>query len=188
MNRTALLPIVLATAAFAGLFTTPAVRLDDAQPGQIDLRANGLLAHVCAGGYGGAIQVDLKRLSDAEKFRIAIDPRVRTIGAVVLQQLPPGSYTPTRLFLGENDPVSFSSDTFEIQPGRITSFGKIKVDPQTNLLGQLKRLVVKTDSLDISPRLSKIADKGVDSLPVTSKPIDWRIEPPEIQIGKRLSP
>jgi len=90
--------------------------------------------------------------------------------------------------LGENDPVSFAADTFEIQPGRITSFGKIKVDPQTNLLGQMKRLVVKTDSLDLSRRLQANGDHRLDSLPVASHPIDWRIEPQVTPIGKRLSP
>ena len=188
MNRTSVILLALSAAAFAGLnLASPVLRLDQARPGEIDLRSYGVLAHVCDGGFGGAISVDLKRLSDDEKFRIAIDPRVRTPGGVVLQQVPPGRYVAFRLLLGDREPVAFSSDTFEIQTGRITSFGKVKVAPETDLLGYMKRLIVKTDSVDISGRIKSFHDFGIDSLPVAPKPVDWKIEPAKNDVGKRFS-
>jgi len=181
--------LVLSATALAGPnLAEPALLVNEAKPGQVDLRSNGLLVHVCDGGFGGAVKVDLRRLSDGEKFRIAMDPRVRTSGGVVMQQLPPGQYVATRLFLGDRDPVPFRSDTFAIRAGGITSFGKVKVAPETNLLGLMVNLKIKTDSVDIGPRLKVLRDFGVDSLPVVPKPIAWTIEPEEIQAGKRISP
>lgn len=181
--------LVLASAAFAGPnLAEPALLVNDAKPGQVDLRSNGLLVHVCDGGFGGAVKVDLRRLSDGEKFRISMDPRVRTPGGVVMQQLPPGQYVATRLFLGDRDPVLFKSDTFAIRAGGITSFGKVKVAPVTNLLGLMTSLEIKTDSVDIGMRLKIVREFGIDSLPVDRKPIAWSVEPEEIKAGKRISP
>lgn len=188
MNRTSALLLALSAAAFAGLnLASPVLRLDQARPDQVDLRSYGVLAHVCDGGFGGAITIDLKRLSDDEKFRIAIDPRVRTPGGLVLQQVPPGRYVPIRLNIADRDPVPFGSDTFEIQAGKVTSFGKLKVAPETDLLGFMKRLLVKTDSADISGRLKAYREFGIDSLPVTPRPVNWGIEPGKSDVGKRFS-
>lgn len=187
MTRPTFALLALATAAFAGLnLATPAVRLDEASVSQVDLRTNGVLAHVCDGGFGGAIRIDLRRLSDSEQIRIAVDPRVRTPGAVVLQQLPPGRYVATKLLLADRDPVAFPSDTFEVVAGRVTSLGKVKVRPELDLLGRMKRLVVKTDSVDIGARLKAAKFFGSDTLPVAAIAIDWGIEPAKIEAGKRL--
>lgn len=188
MKRSSRLLLALSTAAFAGLnLATPAPRLDQAKPGEIDLRANGVLAHVCDGGFGGAITIDIKRVADDEKYRLAIDPRVRTPGTLVLQQVPPGRYVAIKLNLADRDPVPFVSDTFEIRAGHVTSFGKVKVAPETDLLGFMKRLVVKTDSVDISGRLKSFREFGIDSLPTTPRPVDWKIEPGKSEVGKRFS-
>lgn len=187
MIRPSAVLLVLAATAFAGLnLATPAVRLDEASTTQIDLRANGVVAHVCDGGFGGAIRVDLKRVSDSERVRIALDPRVRTPGGLVLQQVPPGRWVATKLLLADRDPVAFPSDTFEVVAGRITSFGKVKVRPELDLLGMMKRLVVKTDSVDIGARLKAAKLFGSDTLPVAPIAIDWGIEPAKIEAGKRL--
>lgn len=188
MKRPSLLLLALSAAAFAGLnLASPVARLDQARPGEIDLRSYGVLAHVCDGGFGGAITIDVKRVSDDEKYRLAIDPQVRTPGGVVLQQVPPGRYVALRLNLADRDPVPFHADTFEVRAGRITSFGKVKVAPETDLLGFMKRLVVKTDSADISGRLKAFRDFGVDSLPIDPRPVDWKIEPGKSEVGKRFS-
>ena len=181
--------LVLASAVFAGPnLAEPALLVNEAKPAQVDLRSNGLLVHVCDGGFGGAVKIDLRRLADDEKFRIAMDPRVRTPGGVVMQMLPPGQYVATRLFLADRDPVAFKPDTFAIRAGAIVSFGKVKVAPVTNLLGLMTSLEIRTDSVDIAPRLKAVRDFGVDSLPVLEKPIFWKIEPEEIKAGKRISP
>lgn len=187
MIRSATALLALAATAFAGLnLATPVVRLDQASPAQIDLQANGVLAHVCDGGFGGAIRIDLRRVSDSELVRVEVDPRVRTPGAVVLQQVPPGRWTATKLLLADRDPVAFPSDTFEVVAGRITSLGKVKVYPETDLLGRMKRLVVKTDSVDISGRIRAARLFGSDTLPVSGRAIDWGVEPERIEAGKRL--
>lgn len=189
MKRIQLAIVLFAIAAIAGPhLAEPALLVNDARPAQVDLRSNGLLVHVCDGGFGGAVKIDLRRLSDDEKFRIAMDPRVRTAGGVVMQQLPPGQYVATRLLLADRDPVAFKSDTFAIRAGGIVSFGKVKVAPVTNLLGLMTSLEIRTDSVDIAPRLKAVRDFGVDSLPVVEKPIAWKIEPEEIKAGKRISP
>lgn len=188
MNRTLTLLIAAAATTFAGLnLASPLLRLDEAQPGQVDLRGNGVLAHVCDGGFGGAVKIDIQRVSDDEKYRIFIDPRVRTPGGVVLHQIPPGRYVATKLLLADRAPLPFPSDTFEVRAGEITSFGKVKVAPETNLIGQMKRLLIRTDSLDISKRLKAYPAFGVDSLPIVPRSIDWSIEPDKIEVGKGFS-
>lgn len=188
MKRSSAALIFLSTAAFAGLnLATAALRLDQAKPQQVDLGTNGVLAHVCDGGFGGAVQVDVKRVSDEEKIRLEIDPRVKTPGSLVLHQLPPGRYVATKLLLADRDPVPFATDTFEIQSGRVTSFGKVKVAPETNMLGQMKRLIIKTDSLNIGARLKLFTGFGIDTLPVAPQSIDWSIEPEKTQVDKGLS-
>ena len=189
MNRSSAFLIAIAAAtAFAGLnLASPLLRLDEARPDQVDLRTNGAIAHVCEGGFGGAIKIDIQRASDSEKYRISIDPRVRTPGALVMHQIPPGRYVATKLLLADQDPLPFIADTFEVKAGQVTSFGKVKVTPETNFVGQMKRLLVRTDSLDISRRLKSYTNFGVDTLPVVPSSIDWIIEPGRIQVDKRIS-
>lgn len=188
MNPSLLLLACAAVATASPYLAQPALLLNDAKPSQADLKANGVVAHVCDGGFGGATKVEIKRLSDGEKFRIVMDPRLRGQGAVALQQLPPGSYVGVRLFLADRDPLPFSSDTFEVKPGRVTSFGKVRVAPETNMLGLMKRLLIQTDSVDIRPRLASVKEFGIDTLPVVPKPLDWKIEPEEVKVDKHLAP
>jgi len=181
--------LLVASTTFAGLYlanTAPLV--NEAKPTEIDLHANGLLAHVCDTGFNVGMHIDLERLSDKERFRIVLDPRLKAPLAtgrparlptdVVLQQLPPGSYIATKLVLGSQDPVSFKSDTFQIKAGAVTSFGKIKVRPETNFLGMMERITIKTDSVDIAPRLKNIKSFGIDSLAVAPKKLGWTVEAP----------
>lgn len=180
---------LLASSAFAGLYlANTAVLVNEAKPSEFDLGANGLLAHVCDTGFNVGIRIDLERLSDKERFRIALDPRLKTPVAtgrpariptdVALQQLPPGSYIATKLLLGDRTPVPFKSDTFEIKAGTVTSWGRIKVRPETNFLGMMERITIKTDSVDLAPRLKAIGNFGIDSLPVVVKKLGWTVEAP----------
>lgn len=183
-----ILPFHLMLSVAGGLnFADPALLVNQAKQGQVNLVANGLLAHVCAGGFGGALQVDILRTSDDEKIRLAIDPVLRS-GDLILQQLPPGRYVATHLQLAGRDPLRFSSDTFEIRAGAITSFGKVRVTPTTNLLGSMTRLDIATDSLDISSRIKALRMKRLDTMPLAPRSIQWRIEPGEEAAVKRLSP
>lgn len=168
-------------------FADPALLVNQAKQGQVDLVANGLLVHVCAGGFGGGIQVDIRRTSDDEKIRLAIDPVLRS-GDLILQQLPPGRYVTTHLQLASRDPLRFSSDTFEIRAGAITSFGKVRVTPTTNFLGLMTRLDIATDSLDISARIKALRMKRLDTMPLAARSIQWKVEPSEDGAVKRLSP
>ncbi len=184
-----ILLLALSATTFAGLYlANPATLVNESTTTEIDLKSNGLLAHVCDTGFNVGIHIDLVRLSDQERFRIVLDPRLkgpvptgrpaRLATDVVLQQLPAGSYTATKLILGDRDPVSFKSDTLVVKPGSVTSMGKIKVRPETNFLGLLVNITIKTDSVDITKRLKVIHALGIDSLPVTNKPVDWIIEAP----------
>lgn len=181
--------LLAATISFAGLYlANTAVLVNEAKPTEFDLRTNGLLAHVCDTGFNVGIHIDLERISDKERLRIVIDPRLKSPVAtgrpariptdVVLQQLPAGSYIATKLVLGDRDPVPFKSDTFEIKSGSVTSFGKIKVRPETNFLGMMERISIKTDSVDIAPRLKAVKAFGIDTMPVASKKLGWTIEAP----------
>lgn len=189
MIRIHLALLLAAATSFAGLYlANSAVLVNEAKPTEIDLGANGLLAHVCDTGFNVGIHIDLERLSDKERFRIVMDPRlkspvptgrpVRIPTDVVLQQLPAGAYVATKLVLGNQDPVPFKSDTFEIKKGTVTSFGRIKVRPETNFLGMMERVTIKTDSVDIVPRLKALKTFGIDSLPVAPKSVRWSIEAP----------
>jgi len=189
MKRIHLGLLIAATSTFAGLYlANTAVLVNEAKPTEFDLRANGLLAHVCDTGFNVGIHIDLERLSDKERFRIVLDPRLKAPVAtgrparlptdVVLQQLPPGSYIATKLLLGNQTPVAFKSDTFEIKTGSVTSFGRIKVRPETNFLGMMERITIKTDSVDIAPRLKAIKNFGIDSMGVVSKKLGWTVEAP----------
>ncbi|MBK8801882.1 MAG: hypothetical protein IPN71_07470 [Fibrobacteres bacterium] len=154
----------------------PALLVTKASQGQVNLTDNGLLVHVCQGGFAGGIHVDILRVSDKEKIRIAIDPVLQT-GDLVLQQLPPGRYVPTHLQLAGRDPQRFSSDTFEVRAGAITSLGKVRVTPVTNLLGQMSRLDLVTDSLDITARLKALRKRRIDSMPLLALPSRGRCSP-----------
>ena len=192
MIRRALIPaalLLIATGSFAGLYlANTAVLVNEAKPTEFDLRTNGLLAHVCDTGFNVGIRIDLERISDKERLRIVIDPRLKApVGTgrpariptdVVLQQLPPGSYIATKLVLGDRDPVPFKSDTFAIKSGSVTSLGKVKVRPETNFLGMMERITIKTDSVDIASRLKTVKAFGIDSMPVAPKKLGWIIEAP----------
>ncbi|MEK7392429.1 MAG: hypothetical protein AAB214_07660 [Fibrobacterota bacterium] len=192
MIRRALIPaalLLIATGSFAGLYlANTAVLVNEAKPTEFDLRTNGLLAHVCDTGFNVGIRIDLERISDKERLRIVIDPRLKApVGTgrpariptdVVLQQLPPGSYIATKLVLGDRDAVPFKSDTFAIKSGSVTSLGKVKVRPETNFLGMMERITIKTDSVDIASRLKTVKAFGIDSMPVAPKKLGWIIEAP----------
>ncbi|MBK9576768.1 MAG: hypothetical protein IPO40_06835 [Fibrobacteres bacterium] len=174
---------------FGGLnYADPALLVTKASQGQVNLTDNGILVHVCQGGFGGGIQMDIQRVSDKEKIRLAIDPVLQT-GDLIIQQLPPGRYVTTHLLLAGRDPQRFSStDTFEVRAGAITSFGKVRVTPVTNLLGMMSRLDILTDSVDISARLKALRKKRIDSMPLLAQPISWKVEPSKGDTAKRFSP
>ncbi|HNY29258.1 MAG TPA: hypothetical protein PKO15_00080 [Fibrobacteria bacterium] len=180
--------LLLLGSFFGGLnYADPALLVTKASQGKINLSENGLLVHVCQGGFGGGVQVDIQRTTDKERIRLAMDPVLQT-GDLVMQQLPPGRYVPTHLVLAGRDPQRFTSDTFEIRTGAITSFGKVRVAPVTNFLGLMTRLDIVTDSADILPRLKALRKRKIDSMPLLVRPIYWQVEPPKGDTSKRLSP
>lgn len=186
MARSLVAFALLARLAQAGLnFADPALLVNQAKAGQVDLRTNGLVAHVCLGGLGGQVKVDLKRVSDDEKIRLAMDPPL-TKGDLILQQIPPGRYVATHLLLCDRDPMRFGSDTFEVRAGSITTLGKVRLAMTTNLLGQLTRFDLATDSLDLRSRIQALRMKRLDTMPVQPTPIHWMAEPGVDPTAKRL--
>lgn len=182
-------PILLAllpAAASAGLYVpTTALLVNEARPLDVDLRRNGLVAHVCDSGFNVGVTIDLERVSDQEKFRIVLDPRLdrpvapgrpaRLSSDVVLQQLPPGAYLARKLGLGDRDPVPFGPDTLVVQPGRILSLGRLRIAGDLDFMGMLLKVRVGTWNDTIAPRLKAIHALGVDTLPIDSKRLDWTI-------------
>lgn len=179
--------LLFSASAFAGLYVpSHAVLVNQAKSLDVDLKSNGLLAHVCDTGFNVGVQIDLKRIKDEEKFRIALDPRLssplrpgqppRLPTDVVLQQLPPGTYTATKISLGDRDPVPFKSDTFTVEAGQILSFGKIRIEPKLDFLGFLLRIEVVTLPDSIQGKIKAIHAYGIDALPIRTKPLKWIVE------------
>lgn len=186
MVRTRFLLSLLPTVALAGLYVpTQALLVNRAKRMEVDLKANGLVAHIRDTGFDVGVQVDLKRVSDEEKFRISLDPRpsdpahpekVPKGTSVVFQQLPPGTYLATKISLGANDPVPLKPDTIVVVAGRIVSLGKVLVRPQLDMLGFMEKLEVRTRVWAIDSAIHSVHAYGIDTLPVVSKPIRWEIE------------
>ncbi|HXP90199.1 MAG TPA: hypothetical protein VN931_04620 [Fibrobacteria bacterium] len=186
MIRPRLLLLSLPAAALAGLYVpTQALLVNRAKPSEVDLKTNGLIAHIRDTGFDVGVQVDLARLSDQEKFRLSLDPRPpsppragRTSRGtdVVFQQLPPGTYVATRIALGTNDPVPFKPDTLVVRVGQILSLGRVRVSPQLDMLGLMEKLEVQTRVWVIDSSIKAVRAYGIDTLPVVSKRIRWTIE------------
>jgi|GEM_PF-1164419 len=184
LRRVALL---LPAAALAGLYVpTPALLVNRAKPQEVDLRENGLVAHIRDSGFDVGVHVDLVRLADQEKFRISLDPRPPPPGGpnrpyhgtdVVFQQLPPGTYLATKISLGTDDPVAFKPDTLVVRAGQILSLGRIRVAPDLDMLGLMEKLEVQTTVWDIDSAIKAVRAYGIDTLPVVSKHLRWTVEP-----------
>jgi len=187
MLRIRQLLLTLPAVAVAGLYVpTQALLVNRAKPQEVDLAANGLIAHIRDSGFDVGVQVDLVRLSDQEKFRFSLDPRpinpmhpARTSRGtdVVFQQLPPGTYLATKISLGTNDPVPFKPDTLVVRAGQILSLGRVRVSPELDMLGLMDKLDVLTRVWDIDSAIGAVHAYGIDSLPVVSKHLHWTVEP-----------
>lgn len=186
MVRSRFLIILLPAAVLAGLYVpTQALLVNRAKRVDVDLKANGLIAHIRDTGFDVGVQVDLKRISDEEKFRIALDPRppdpahpgkTPSGTSVVFQQLPPGVYIATKISLGAKDPISVKPDTFVVRVGQILSLGKIRIWPQLDMLGFMDKLEVQTKVWAIDSAIKAVHAYGIDTLPVVSKQLKWEIE------------
>lgn len=183
MRRFLLTALLLAAPLFAGLYSAdPVVLVAKAKPAELDFRNNGLLAHVCDTGFNVGVAIEIKRLGDGERFRIVLDPRLdppkpgTAPNRVVLQQLGPGSYTATKLLLGDKDPKAFKSDTFAVKAGQILSIGRIRIAPETNFLGYLTRIGIETVFERIEPQIRACGVPGVDSLPIAGRKLKWSVE------------
>ena len=180
------LPLLLPAIALAGLYVPePAPLLNEAKPLDVDLRRNGVLAHVCDSGFNVGVAIDLVRLSDQEKFRIVLDPKLdrplppgrppRLATRVVFQQIPPGRYAAVKLSLGDRDPVPFAPDTLEVKAGQILSFGRVRIDADLDFLGMLDQVRVTTWNDTLEPRIREVRAFGLDTLPVARKALKWKI-------------
>jgi hypothetical protein len=186
MVRSRLLLLALPAAALAGLYVpTQALLVNRAKPPEVDLAANGLIAHIRDTGFDVGVQIDLRRVSDQEKFRFSLDPRPsspmhpgRTSRGtdVVFQQLPPGVYVATKISLGTNDPVPLKPDTLVVRAGQILSLGKVRVRPELDVLGLMEKLDVQTRVWVIDSSIKAVRAYGIDTLPVVSKQLRWTIE------------
>lgn len=186
MVRSRFLLALLPAAALAGLYVpTQALLVNRAKRMEVDLKANGLIAHIRDTGFDVGVQVDLKRVSDEEKFRIVLDSRPSDTAhpgrtpsgtTVVFQQLPPGVYVATRISLGGNDPIPFKPDTLVVRAGQILSLGKVRIRPELDVLGFMEKLEVQTKVWGIDSAIKAVHAYGIDTLPLVSKPIKWEIE------------
>ena len=186
MVRSRFLIILLPTAALAGLYVpTQALLVNRAKRSEVDVKANGLVAHIRDTGFDVGVQVDLKRVGDEEKFRISLDPRpsdpahpgkIPSGTSVVFQQLPPGVYVASKISLGAKDPIPFKPDTFVVRPGQILSLGKVRVQPELDMLGFMEKLEVRTTVWAIDSAIKAVHAYGIDTLPVISKQLRWEIE------------
>jgi hypothetical protein len=179
--------LLLSTSAFAGLYVpTQALLVNQAKALDVDLKSNGLLAHVCDSSFNVGVKIDLKRISDEEKFRMVLDPRLsaplrpgqppRLPTNVVLQQIPPGKYVATKITLGDKDPVPFKSDTLVVQAGHILSLGRIRIEPKLDFMGFLLRIEISTQPDSIQAKIKAIHSYGIDTLPIQTKSVKWTIE------------
>jgi hypothetical protein len=186
MVRSRFLFVLWPTAALAGLYVpTQALLVNRAKRIEVDVKANGLIAHIRDTGFDVGVQVDLVRLSDEEKFRITLDPRPKDPAhpektpkgtTVVFQQVPPGVYVANKISLGAKDPVPFEPDTFEVRAGQILSFGEVRVQPELDMLGMMEKLEVRTKVWVIDSAIHAVHAYGIDTLPVVSKRLRWEIE------------
>jgi len=187
MIRTrSLLLLLLPAAAFAGLYVpTQALLVNRAKRVEVDVKDNGLIAHIRDTGFDVGVQVDLKRVSDDEKFRIVLDPRppdpshpgkTPSGTSVVFQQLPPGIYLATKISLGSKDAIPLKPDTFVVRAGQILSLGKVRIWADLDMLGFMEKLQVQTKVWAIDSAIRAVHAYGIDSLPVVAKQIRWEIE------------
>jgi hypothetical protein len=186
MFRSRSLLVLLPAAALAGLYVpTQALLVNRAKRMEVDVKANGLIAHIRDTGFDVGVQVDLQRVSDEEKFRIVLDPRPSDPAhpgkapsgtSVVFQQLPPGTYLATRISLGAKDPIPFKPDTLVVRAGQILSLGKVVVRPELDMLGLMDKLEVRTRIWVIDSAIKAVHAYGIDTLPVVSKQLKWEIE------------
>jgi hypothetical protein len=178
--------LFLPVAALAGLYVpTTALLVNEAKPLDIDLRRNGLVAHVCDSGFNVGLSVDLMRISDQERFRMVLDPKLdrplppghapRLASDVVLQQLPPGSYLVRKVGLGDRDPVAIDPDTLVVKAGQILSLGRVRIAADLDFLGMLEQVRISTWNDTLEPRLKAIKAQGIDTLPVTLKRLKWTV-------------
>jgi hypothetical protein len=188
--RTGFLVLGLAFVGWAGssIPTNSVLVSERSNAAQVDLKGNGLLAFVRDTGFDVGIRLDLVQLETKDRYRISLDPlRDRTFRPdqqplarwlapdLVLQQLPEGHYTPFRIFLGGDRPTPFKADTFLVRKGEITSFGRLRIAPQLNFLGQMKQLDLVTKHDSLAPKLKAIHEHGIDSLPVKNRALRWAI-------------
>jgi len=179
--------LILPASVLAGPYVpTSALLVNEAKPLEVDSKANGFIAHVCDSGFNVGLMVDLVRLSDQEKYRIVLDPKLdrpvplgkppRLPTTVVFQQIPPGTWLATKLSLGDRDPVRFGPDTLVVKVGQILSLGRIRVDADLDFLGMLDRVRVTTWSDTIEARIRAVHARGLDTLPVVRKSVAWIIQ------------
>lgn len=181
-----LLSLLLPVAALAGLYVpTSALLVNEAKPLDVDSKRNGFIAHVCDSGFNVGLMVDLVRVSDQEKYRIVLDPKIdrpvplgkppRLPTSVVFQQIPPGVYLATKLSLGDREPVRFGPDTLVVKAGQILSLGRIRANADLDFLGMLDQVRIATWSDTIEARIRAVHVGGLDTLPIFSKSIQWII-------------
>ena len=186
MFRSRFLVVLLPAAALAGLYVpTQALLVNRAKRAEVDLKSNGLIAHLRDTGFDVGVKVDIERVSDQEKYRIVLDPRPSDSAhpgkapkgtSVVFQQLPPGVYLATKISLGQNDPIPFKPDTLVVRAGQILSLGKVRIRPRLDMLGLMETLEVRTTVWGIDSAIRSVHAYGIDTLPLVAKQLRWEIE------------
>jgi hypothetical protein len=161
---------------------------------KVNIKDAGFIAFIPITDYDEEVRIDMKNVSTNETFRLKINPSTTNsiylgIGPIKVAekkldkdlndnslfifQLSPGDYQFQYIYPKRKGPgEKVISERYEIEKGKITSFGEIEITYEKNILQIIKNMRIKSNGKTIDSLLNHFEAYDVNSLDINSAMID----------------